>query len=790
MVFDDVGHAWRRMRLRPGMIAAAAGMLGLGIGLTTAMFTIVDSLLLRPVPFRDANRLARLSMYTETGGRYAVSPAVLAAWQSSPAFESVEGVSPGTSLIEADGGLVSRTSARVSPGLFDMLGVQPIRGRLFSREEGRTGSDDLVLLSEDIWRTTYGADPAIVGARIRMDGRSMLVVGILPAGFRFPDWDTTVWTPIDYHAPRAALVDELPIAHVRFASNVPRADALRVATEAAHDADGSTAKMRAEPSLLAGVELNEYYQRAMPLLVGGVALVFLVLCANVCSLLLAQMTTRRHELGVCSALGASRGRLLRQALLESAVLGVLGALVGLALAWALVSVARGFLPEAFLIRTLNPVAIDLRTLLVASAAGALAILSAGLVPAWIGTRLEPAEAIRVTDRGGTDTKPVRHVTRALLVTEIALACMLLVGATLLVRSFINLARTDRGLDTRGVIAAWVSLPETDFADRVSRLVAASAIEEEVRSLPGVRQVAFSYGSPPGGGMKHFGCCWRSDLPGAPSLDMEVDSSRVGPDFFDLYGIRLLRGRTFQLGEAESSVIVGERLAATLWPTQDPIGRSFWLDREQFHVIGLAGEVSLPALDPHVDRPEFYLPFEMGGSDMSISLRCGDACPDIPLIRQRLLAASPGAEVWNIGPVEDEYLEQLARPRATAALAFAFAGIALVAAAGGLFSVQSYAVGRRRREFGIRTALGASPVQIRGLVLRDGVTVAVVGVGIGVVAAWGLGRALASLQYGVTLADPWSWTLVSGILAATTLVACWRPARQASRVDPVTLLREE
>ncbi|MGH9162921.1 MAG: ABC transporter permease [Vicinamibacteraceae bacterium] len=790
MALDEVRQAWRRMRSRPGMIGAAVGMLGLGIGLTTAMFTVADSLLLRPVPFRDAERLAWVNLETETGGRYAVSPTVLEAWRSSPAFESVEGASPGRALIEANGGLLSITSARVSPGLFDMLGVEPIRGRLFSARDGRAGSSDRVLLSEDLWRTTFSSDPQLVGSRIEVDGRSMVVAGILPAGFRFPDWDTRVWMPLDYRAPPPALAEALPIAYVRFASGVPRRDALRVATEAAHEADGSTREMLATPQALAGVELDEYYQRAMPLLAGGVALVLLALCANVCSLLLAQMTTRRHELGVCTALGASRGRLLRQALLESSVLGVLGAVAGFGLAWAFVSVARGFLPEAFLIRTLNPVAIDVRSLVVASATGVIATLTAGLLPAWLGTRLAPAESIRVIDRGGTETRSARHATRLLLVTEVALACMLLVGATLLVRSFINLARTDRGLNTHGVLGASVQLPQKEFADRASRLVAASALDEAVRSLPGVHQVAFTYGKPPGGGAVHLGEGWSSDVLGASSLDMNVDSYAVGPAFFDLYGIRLLRGRTFQPGELRNNVIVGEQLAAKLWPGTDPIGRWFAFDDQRRHVIGTASEIFVPSLDPFVDRPEFYEPFEIGGDYISINIRCGSACPPVALVRQRLLAASPGAYIGDIGPVEDEYVEQLARPRATAALSFAFAGIALIAAAGGLFGVLSYAVGRRRREFGIRTALGASPLQIRRLVLSDGVTVALAGVGIGVVAAWGLARALAALQYGVTPGDPWSWALVTSILAATTLLACWRPAHQAARVDPVTLLREE
>lgn len=791
MVFDsvDVRHAWRKMRSRPAMTGMAAGMLGLGIGLTTAMFTVVDSLLLRPVPFRDADQLAQISMFTERGGRVAVSAAVLEAWRTSSAFKAVEGVSPGTTLIEAHGRLASMASARVSPGLFDMLGVQPVRGRLFSAEEGRAASDDVVLLSEDVWRTMYAAAPDLVGGRITMDGESKLVVGVLPSRFRFPSWDTTVWMPIDYQTPPPLLADARPIAYVRFAAAVPRADALRLATDAAHGADGSTTVMRATPIPLAGVELDQYYRRAIPLLIGGLVLVFLALCANVCGLLLAQMAARRHELGLYCALGASRGRLLRQALLESVILGLLGLTVGVATAWAFVSVARAFLPEALLIRTLNPVAFDVRALFAAFAAGALATLITALLPTWIGTRLDPAALIRVTDRGGTGARATGHSTRALLITEIAFACMLLVGATLLVRSFANLARADRGLQAQGVIVARVILPATDSADRLPRIAAASVLENVARGLPAVQQVALSVGRPPRGGAIHFSNV-RSDMPGALALGTAVESYQVTRDFFSLYGIRLLRGRTFQPGEPETSTIIGERLAAMLWPGLDPIGRSFRRDHESFYVVGLVNEISLPSLDPSVDRPEFYCPLVPGGGSFWINMECGTLCPDSAVIRQRLLTATSGATVVDVGSAEEAYLEELARPRATAALAFAFASIALVAAAGGLFSVQSYAVRRRRREFGIRISFGASPAQIAGLVLREGFMVAAIGTSLGAVGAWALTRGLASLEYGVAFDDPWIWTIVCGVLALTTLLACSQPARKAAQVDPIDLVKEE
>ncbi len=793
MIKDDVHLAWRRLQSKPGLMLAAAAMLALGIGLTTAMFTIADTLLLRPVPFREPDKLVQIYMGTARGGRTAVSRDVFRAWRSSPAFEAVESANRSTALIAAADGPVARASAFVTPGLFRMLDVRPIRGRVFEPEEGRAGADDRVLLSEDVWRSTFAADPSLVGRTIVVNGRSVVVVGIMPADFRFPGFDTVVWQPANFDAPPPDRATELPVPFARLARGVPDADVRRMATEAAHAVDPLTAKLSARPSELTGLRQDRYNQRALPLLFGGVALVFLVLCANVSSLLLVRLSERRREFSMCSALGASRGRLLRHALFESALLGVAGSAAGVALSWTLVAAARGFLPEAFLLRTLNPLNLDVRALIAASAAGAFATLVAGVWPAWIGTRLDPADAMRIGDRSGTESRAARSITRGLIVGEIALACALLVGAALLVRSFINLSETDRGLDSHGVLVARISLPDSAFKDRASRQAITSVIEDEMRRLPGIQQVALSFGLPPGGGGIHFTFQWRTNVPGAEPVELPaVESYHVGADFFDLYRIPLLRGRTFQPSDTSHDAIIGERLASRLFATVDPIGASFGFGKEDFRVIGVAREINHPSIDPQVDRPEFYqaLPAASLGGFFMMSLRCSDPCPSGAVIRQQLMASSPAVQVLDVGPLDEAYLEQLAAPRAAAALGLVFAAIAVVAAAGGLFGVLSYAVGRRRREFGIRTALGASEGQIRRLVLRDGLLVATIGIALGSLAGWSFARSLSSLQYGVSVFDPAIWVAVIGLLAATTLAAAWRPAHVAGRVDPVTLLRDE
>ena len=791
-MLDDLRHAYRRLRSRPALMLAAAAMLALGVGLTTAMFTVVDALILRPVPFTDADRLTRVAMFTKNGGRTVVARTVLEAWRGIRAFDAAEGATTGTSIVESGAGPLVRASARVSPGIFAMLGVRPIRGRVFDLEEGRAGSDDRVLLSEDLWRSSLGAEPDLVGRRVTIDGTPLLVVGVMPREFRFPEWNTVVWTPLDFVAPPPALSGVLPQAFVRLAAGVPRSDAMRIATDAARAADPTlTSDMQATPRPLAGATPGFYDQRAIPLLAGGAGLVFLVLCANVCSLLLARLTARQREFRMCAALGASRARLLRQAALEHGLLGAIGAGLGAGLAWTLVSLSRAFLPEAFLLRTLNPLDLDARALIAAVSAGFVAALAAGILPAWIGTRPDAGSALGRAERTSTETRAARALTRTLLVAEVAFACTLLAGAALLVRSFVNLSSVDRGLRTDGVLTTWIGLPAKAFPAGPSRVAITAALETAVKGLPGVEQVALSSGLPPDGGGTHFYDDWLGDGPDAKPQKMVVQGYNVGPEFFALYGIPLLRGRTFEASDGPDRVIVGERLAERLWPGQNPVGRSFRFSKTSLQVVGLAREINLPSLETSRDLPEFYQPFTFGRStSIFMNVSCHVRCPDEVVVRQQILAAVPAASIYQVRMLSEAYREELARPRAAAVLGGTFAVIAVLAAGGGLFSVLSYAVGRRRREFGIRTALGASPTQIRGLVYRDGAQVAAMGVALGIAASAGLARVIASLEYGVSGFDPVSWAVVLGVLAGTTMLASWRPARTAVRVDPINLLREE
>ena len=785
---QDLRHAARSVRRRPAEAATVVAMLAVGIGLTTAMFTLVDALILRPVPFEQPEQLANLWMRGKTGGRIAVMPAVLDGWRKSGVFAGVEAANPDVAVVESDGAFATRGIARVTPGLFAMLGgVQPIRGRLFDAADA-DADEPRVLLSADLWTTLYQSDPEIVGKRILVNSEFVIVVGILPADFRFPVWDTQIWKADSFSASRGTGTTwQLPRVFVRFTPEIPREDALRVAMTVAHAADATTASQwpQAEPL----VRSDLYNTRVVPVLAAGVLLVLAVLCANACSLLLVSLGGRQHEFAMRTALGAARSRLIRQALLEGVCVSGVAIAGGIGLTGAMLALSRGMLPEAFLVRTLNPLNIDGRALVVTAIVGATATLLTAWLPAWLGTRVQTTASMRISDRSSTETREARWLTRTLLVGEIALACTLLIGATMLVRTVINMTSAERGLETAGITVANVSVLDV-VKDSGARDTIVRDMERRVQSLPGVERVSWSRGTPPNNGSFSWGD-FIAEGPGGRTVNLDpVRHYAVGPQFFAMLGIELLRGRNFEPGDGIDTVIVGERFARILWPDADPVNQSFRFGKQRYRVIGVAREVQYPSLEARLDAPEFYVPFIDVGGSVTLNVACSAGCPNEAQIRHALLTTHPAVFIGAVRPLEAQFFEQLARPRAAAALATTFAVIAVVSAAGGLFSVLTFAVGRRRKEFGVRTALGASPAAIRRLVLRDGMWVTGVGILLGSGAAVLLAPTLASLQYEITATDPFSGVVVISLLAITALLACWRPAAQAVRADPVRLLRDD
>jgi predicted permease len=802
MLTHDVRRAGTRLRRGHATVLLSVVMLALAIGITTAMFTVVDALVLRPVPFKGGDALTAVVPGVRGGRGYVtfVRPALLRAWKRSGGFAAVEGAIQSPVMLEGGDGLETRSGARISPGLLAMLGVSPVRGGAFVEGDGRQGTDDRILISEEVWESIYGRDPEIVGRRIQVSGTAMEVVGVMPAGFRFPYSRTQAWMPADLDSPTSGYETSRVLAYARIADGIPPADAQRLADAAARAAGALPPDQHTMFRPIAAGMVDAYSRRAVRALAFGVVLVFVVLCLNVMNLMLTRLSARQREFGVLSALGASRARLLREALAETAMMGVAATAAGLLLAHALVALAVRYLPEVFLSNTLAPIEVNLRAMAATSILGVAAAAIAGIAPAWLATRVDAADALRVAVRG-TEARPRRRLSHALLVGEVALATTLLAGAALLVRTFVNLTQADRGLDTHGVITGWVSLPKFAFPDRPSRLAFAAALDGRMRQLPGVTQVTLSNGLPPGAGMIYFGPL-RVHEPSREVELGELNMYNVSPRFFELFRIRLRAGTTFSEPAHGDEVVLGERLARLLWPDGSAVGRTFTIgSKDVRRVVGVVDEIRTPLLDPRLDVPEMYLPLvvnrdgtseasALGSGEIFVALRCDDRCPPLPAIRHAVRSLSAQVLVTRLGSMDDAYLKELARPRAAAALATVFGVVALLACAGGLFGVLSAAVAARRREFGIRVALGIEPARLRRLVMADAATLAAAGLALGCVGGWLLGRGLSSLSYGTGAADVRSWATVCLALGAALLAAAWRPAANATHVDPVSLLREE
>ena len=782
MLIDDLRHVARRLRARPAAAVVTAAMLAAGIGLSTGTFAVLDSLVLERAPFADPDRLRTVAIHRTYFSDNPELVRLMKAWREAGVFEAVEaaGIVP---LTDGPSSMSSGTAALVTPGLFDMLGVGPVRGRGFTAADSGAAGVEPVLISERLWRDAFGADSSRLGGRVTLGGREYLLIGIMPADFRFPNWDTVVWRPLSLDTtPFPASAGRY--AYARLPQAIPEADVIARATALAGEADP---RFTARPNELAAWpiagDVDDNAATAIPLFAGGVGLIFLALCANVSSLLLGQMTSRRRELGVRLSLGASRWRVLRECALEHALIAAAGVAAGIGIAHGVTAMAPRFMSEGFnLAQSLNPIDVDARALVIAASLGGIAVLLAGLLPAWIGTRVDPAVSTKHSERTHTESRSVRTLTRTLLVAQVAFAAMLLVGAALLVRSFERMATADRGMDPRGlhVVSAFMKSVAPAVLDD---------LEARIGALPGVEDVTVAGAAPPEAGATFTGR-WHTES--VAGLEFPLYLYDIRPDFFSFFGLTLRRGRPFQPGDAADVAIVGERAAALLWPDADPIGKIMSTEDGalRLRVVGVAREITLPSLLDRVELPEIYLPYSGRRSVLTVSWRCFTPCPDRQQIHARIRAADPGARPLDIASIEQRYARQLVRPRAAAQLGAAFAVIGFATSGAGLFAVLSYAVGRRRREFGIRCALGATPAILRRTVSREALTIAGLGIAIGGLGAWTLGRALASVTYGVSARDPAAWLTMIAVVAFTTLAASWRPSHQASRVDPVQLLREE
>jgi predicted permease len=812
---QDVKYGLRVLRKSPGFAAIAVIVLALGIGANTAIFSVVNAVLLRPLPYRDPSRLLQVWHVPPPKNFpgmsiFAVSPANYLDWErENHVFQSMAIYGFRSFNITGTDQPQALQASAVSQQFYSTLGVQPLLGRTFTPGEEQAGHDQVVILGYALWKSSFGGNPHVVGTSIRLDDQPYTVVGVMPPNFKFPDF-AQLWTPLGWTDQERAVRGNhnyLVIGRLKSGASMQQAQAEMNTISArlqqqypADDAGWGAVLVPLREQLVGDV------RPALLVLLGAVAFVLLIACANVANLVLARTVTRRRELAIRAALGATRVRMLREVLAETVVLAVAGGALGLLLAHfgvrLIVDFLAGQLPRA------AEISLDVSVLAFTLGISVIAGILAGLVPAWRYTRndfdvheaLKQASGRTETEAGGTRTRG------ALVVCEVALSLMLLAGAGLMIRSLWALRNTDPGFDPHNVLTMTLPTSAVRYPGIEPMILHYQQVLRRVRAVPGVVYAGATDALPLSGN----GSTQPVSIEGQPVRPMseqpEVGVRMSTPGYLEAMRVPLVRGRLINdtdISGRPPVAVINQAMAKQFWPHDDPIGKRFTLTffpgitRE---VVGVVANSKMDALNIAQSQSMIYLPLAQltmppgqvwHGFAVSLAVRTatdpGSAAAAITHAVHEVDAAQP---VMQVETMDSIVADSLSQQRFNMLLLAAFAGLALLLAAVGIYSVLSYSVRRRVREIGIRMALGAQIGDVLRLVLLEGMRPTLLGLAIGVAGALVLGRVVSRLIYGVSAADPATFAAVSALLAAVAAAASLIPAYRATRVEPVKTLREE
>jgi predicted permease len=804
---QDVRYGIRQLRRAPGFAAVAIVTLALGIGANTAILSVVNAILLRPLPYDNPDRL----VVVLHEGRRPVSPANLLDWRArSRSFQSMGAASSWSASFTGAEGPEKVPALRMTPEILPMMGVQPRLGRFFLPAEAAPGRDRVVLLADGLWRRRFGADAGIVGKSIPVNGEPYEVVGVMPPGFVFaPFWATEseIWAPLDVQT-RA---DNRDSQFLRVFARLRDGASLEAARQ---EIGAVTASLEREfPGTNRDVRVLPLQERvvgdvrpALLVLLGAVGLVLLIACANVANMLLARSSARRREIALRAAIGASRGRTIRQLLTETLVLASAGGGAGLALgAWglkALVALAPPGIPR------LSDVSLDLRVLLVSFGAALATGIAFGLAPALQASRIGLQDALKDGGSAAAGREGGR-LRRAFVAAEVALALVLLIGAGLMARSFVALRNIDPGFDPHGVVTLEVSVVGTAQAAPGRRPVLYGNILERFAAIPGVRAAGAINHLPIGGDIWGRPYAIEGRPPSRPGESPSGTYRAVMPGYFEAMRIPILRGRGIAAADgpdAPGVVVINDYMARHRWPGEDPIGRRIALaggdpNRKAWAtVVGVVKNAVRGEWSAEPDD-EFYLSFRQArmlleNTDPAfayitfVARTDGDPAALVPALRSAVWAIDPTLPISAVRTMDSVVESANGGARFQTLLLAVFAAAAALLAAVGIYGVMSYAVSRQSREIGVRMALGARPADVLGQVVRQGMAVAVGGAAAGLAAAFLLTRLMSSLLYGVQPSDPVTYAGVAALLLAIALCASYLPARRAAHIDPIKALRAE
>jgi putative ABC transport system permease protein len=809
----DLRFGARMLMKNSGFTLIAALTLALGIGANTAIFSVVNAVLLRPLPYEEADRLVFLTERSPQNEDMTLSYPDFADWRAqNRVFEHIGVHNAGDYNLTGGGEPERLRAGRASADLFSALRVRAALGRLFTNEEDKPGAPHVVVLSHMLWQRRFGGNPNILNQSLTLNERSYTVVGVLPPDFRFEERNE-IWVPVEANLSEIVLRGRSTHPFLR---GVARLKAGVTLEQARAEMDAIAARLAQQYPIKKNVgaritPLLENYvhdaRRALWILLGAVALVLLIACANVANLMLARAATREREMAVRVAFGAGRWRVIRQLLTESLLLAVVGGGLGFLLAeWGvklILAFSANSLPRA------SEIGLDTRVLVFTVAVSALTAVLFGLAPALQASRADVHESLKETARSATGGR--HRLREVLIITEVALTLALLIGAGLLIRSFYRLQQVNPGFVDERVLSFRVSLPVQKYAHENQWLNFYQQVIEKLRALPGVKEVGIASRVPLDG--NNNANAFR--VVGQPHVQaMQV--CFVSPDYFRTMGIPLLRGRYFteqdnrshlseerlrgldrgdRLALGRKTVIVDEEFARRHWPNQDPVGKQILWDirgGSPITVVGVVGRVKLDRPQEPIGVVQGYVAFlEYPQPVMSFVVKTSlEPERMIAAAREQVQAVDASQPIYDIKTLTQLRAAAIAPQRFNLLLLGLFAVVALTLAVVGIYGVMSYAVTQRRRELGIRMALGAQTRDVLRLVLRQGLTLALAGTAIGLAAAFGLTRLMKSLLFGVSPTDSLTFSAVAVLLLLTALAACWIPARRATKVDPLTALRQE